>query len=80
MDIKEMIQQLKDRARAEGKSLSQLIEDKLSENSLGKSHESKQSCSFCGKSKLEVKKLIAGPSAHICDQCIRTCMEIVEDV
>jgi ATP-dependent Clp protease ATP-binding subunit ClpX len=38
-------------------------------------------CSFCGKSQHEVKKLIAGPSVHICDECVALCMDIVhEDV
>ena len=30
-------------------------------------------CSFCGKSQEEVKKLIAGPSVYICDECIELC-------
>lgn len=36
-------------------------------------------CSFCGKSKDEVKSLIAGPSAFICNECIMLCTEIVTD-
>ena len=36
-------------------------------------------CSFCGKSQHEVKKLIAGPSVFICDECIDLCNEIVRD-
>jgi len=36
-------------------------------------------CSFCGKSQKEVKKLIAGPSVYICNECINLCGEIVED-
>lgn len=36
-------------------------------------------CSFCGKSQHEVKKLIAGPSVFICDECIDLCNEIVLD-
>ena len=36
-------------------------------------------CSFCGKSQHEVKKLIAGPSVFICDECIELCNEIVRD-
>src|SRR4030065_1089636 len=35
-------------------------------------------CSFCNKSQSEVKKLIAGPSAFICDECIELCSEIIE--
>ena len=36
-------------------------------------------CSFCSKSQHEVKKLIAGPSVYICDECIDLCNEIVRD-
>jgi ATP-dependent Clp protease ATP-binding subunit ClpX len=36
-------------------------------------------CSFCGKSQNEVKKLIAGPTAYICDECIELCRCIVEE-
>lgn len=36
-------------------------------------------CSFCGKSQHEVKKLIAGPNAFICDECISLCNDIVRD-
>ena len=34
-------------------------------------------CSFCGKSQAEVKKLIAGPTVYICDECIDLCNEII---
>lgn len=36
-------------------------------------------CSFCGKSQHEVKKLIAGPSVFICNECVDLCSDIVED-
>jgi ATP-dependent Clp protease ATP-binding subunit ClpX len=36
-------------------------------------------CSFCGKSQKQVKKLIAGPSVYICDECIDLCNEIIEE-
>lgn len=36
-------------------------------------------CSFCGKSQDEVKKLIAGPSVYICDECIQLCTEIIAE-
>ncbi|WP_300457714.1 ATP-dependent Clp protease ATP-binding subunit ClpX [Desulfobacula sp.] len=36
-------------------------------------------CSFCGKNQKEVKKLIAGPSVYICNECINLCGEIIED-
>ncbi|ABC77415.1 ATP-dependent Clp protease ATP-binding subunit ClpX [Syntrophus aciditrophicus] len=36
-------------------------------------------CSFCGKTQNEVKKLVAGPTAYICDECIELCRCIVEE-
>lgn len=36
-------------------------------------------CSFCGKSQHETRKLIAGPSVYICDECIDLCNEIIRD-
>lgn len=36
-------------------------------------------CSFCGKSQYDVKKLIAGPSIFICDECVELCSDIVRD-
>ncbi len=36
-------------------------------------------CSFCGKTQKEVKKLIAGPSVYICNECVALCEEIIED-
>ncbi len=36
-------------------------------------------CSFCGKTQNEVRKLVAGPSAYICDECIELCRCIVEE-
>ncbi len=36
-------------------------------------------CSFCGKTQKEVRKLVAGPSAYICDECIELCRCIVEE-
>ncbi len=36
-------------------------------------------CSFCGKSQSEVRKLIAGSSAYICDECVELCNEILEE-
>jgi ATP-dependent Clp protease ATP-binding subunit ClpX len=35
-------------------------------------------CSFCGKAKSEVGKLIAGPGVCICDECVGLCREIIE--
>jgi ATP-dependent Clp protease ATP-binding subunit ClpX len=36
-------------------------------------------CSFCGKGQREVRKLIAGPTVYICDECIRLCSDIIAD-
>tara|TARA_B100000003_G_C10926554_1_gene369389 strand:- start:201 stop:1469 length:1269 start_codon:yes stop_codon:yes gene_type:complete len=36
-------------------------------------------CSFCGKSQKEVKKLIAGPTVYICNECVDLCNEIIDD-
>ncbi|WOO50515.1 ATP-dependent protease ATP-binding subunit ClpX [Hafnia alvei] len=36
-------------------------------------------CSFCGKSQHEVKKLIAGPSVYICDECVDLCVDIIRE-
>ncbi|MBR3132727.1 MAG: ATP-dependent Clp protease ATP-binding subunit ClpX [Clostridia bacterium] len=36
-------------------------------------------CSFCGKPQESVKKIIAGPGAYICDECVLVCQEIIED-
>ncbi len=35
-------------------------------------------CAFCGKSQSEVRKLIAGPTVMICDECVALCQEIVD--
>ncbi len=45
----------------------------------GSSSEKVLYCSFCGKSQHEVKKLIAGPSVFICDECIDLCIDIIRD-
>ena len=45
----------------------------------GSSGEKVLYCSFCGKSQHEVKKLIAGPSVFICDECIELCNDIIRD-
>jgi len=47
----------------------------------GGSGESKNTlyCSFCGKSQHEVRKLIAGPTVFICDECVELCMDIIRE-
>ena len=36
-------------------------------------------CSFCGKSQHEVRKLIAGPTVFICDECVELCMDLIKE-
>ncbi len=36
-------------------------------------------CSFCGKGQKEVKKLIAGPTVFVCDECVELCMDIIKE-
>ena len=36
-------------------------------------------CSFCGKAQEMVKRIVAGPNAYICDECIGICNNIIED-
>ena len=44
-----------------------------------KEHTVNLSCSFCGKSQREVRKLIAGPTVYICDECIKLCNDIIAE-
>ncbi len=41
--------------------------------------QNKLSCTFCGKSQEDVRKLIAGPSVYICDECVDLCNDIIEE-
>jgi ATP-dependent Clp protease ATP-binding subunit ClpX len=52
----------------------------MSDNSRGKNEDGKLLyCSFCGKSQHEVRKLIAGPSVFICDECVELCNDIIRE-
>jgi ATP-dependent Clp protease ATP-binding subunit ClpX len=52
----------------------------MSSDSRGKSDDGKLLyCSFCGKSQHEVRKLIAGPSVFICDECVELCNDIIRE-
>jgi len=53
----------------------------MSDNKQGKSGEGDRLlyCSFCGKSQHEVRKLIAGPSVFICDECVELCNDIIRE-
>jgi ATP-dependent Clp protease ATP-binding subunit ClpX len=46
---------------------------------MSKKEEDKLQCSFCGKTQSEVKKLIAGPTVYICDECVELCDEILSE-
>ncbi len=50
----------------------------MSKNSSGDSKNTLY-CSFCGKSQHEVRKLIAGPTVFICDECVELCMDIIRE-
>src|ERR1041384_6554194 len=53
----------------------------MSDDRQGRSGESGKIlyCSFCGKSQHEVRKLIAGPSVFICDECVELCNDIIRE-
>ena len=51
----------------------------MSENTGDKNNKNTLYCSFCGKSQHEVKKLIAGPSVYICDECVDLCNDIIRE-
>ncbi|MFV0358601.1 ATP-dependent Clp protease ATP-binding subunit ClpX [Tropicimonas sp.] len=48
-------------------------------NSSGGDSKNTLYCSFCGKSQHEVRKLIAGPTVFICDECVELCMDIIRE-
>ena len=51
----------------------------MSEQGSGSKNKTTLYCSFCGKSQHEVKKLIAGPTVFICDECVELCMDIIKE-
>src|SRR3972149_8260931 len=53
----------------------------MSDNKQGKNSDGDRLlyCSFCGKSQHEVRKLIAGPSVFICDECVELCNDIIRE-
>ncbi len=52
---------------------------KVSNNGGGGDSKNTLYCSFCGKSQHEVRKLIAGPTVFICDECVELCMDIIRE-
>src|SRR5690606_22592595 len=54
-------------------------EDQLMANPTGGDSKNTLYCSFCGKSQHEVRKLIAGPTVFICDECVALCMDIIRE-
>ena len=59
--------------------LMRIQQDRAARHAGGKSDENDATlyCSFCGKGQREVKKLIAGPTVFICDECVDLCMDIL---
>ncbi len=51
----------------------------MNKNASGGDSKNTLYCSFCGKSQHEVKKLIAGPTVFICDECVELCMDIIRE-
>ncbi len=51
----------------------------MSKDKKSKDDEKLLYCSFCGKSQNEVRKLIAGPSVYVCDECVELCNDIIRD-
>ena len=51
----------------------------MNEQNSGGKNKTTLYCSFCGKSQHEVKKLIAGPTVFICDECVELCMDIIRE-
>ena len=52
----------------------------MSDDARGRNDEGKLLyCSFCGKSQHEVRKLIAGPSVFVCDECVELCNDIIRE-
>ncbi len=51
----------------------------MSEDKTSKKYDNSLKCSFCGKGQREVRKLIAGPTVYICDECVGLCNEIMAE-
>ena len=52
----------------------------MSQDNRGKGDDGKLLyCSFCGKSQHEVRKLIAGPTVYICNECVEVCLDIIAE-
>lgn len=62
------------------RSASKLIKEALSRMEVPQDGNHKSRCSFCGKDEHQVEKLIAGASAFICNECVRNCAEVLDDL
>ena len=51
----------------------------MNKSTIGSDSKNTLYCSFCGKSQHEVRKLIAGPTVFICDECVELCMDIIRE-
>ena len=67
------------KAKLSDTKLTHLINDNSYTEILTKDGHGNLQCSFCGKSQKEVKKLIAGPTVYICDECIGLCNDIIAE-
>jgi len=63
----------------QAKAETDLRMDDMANNSSGGDSKNTLYCSFCGKSQHEVRKLIAGPTVFICDECVELCMDIIRE-
>src|SRR5437879_11430220 len=54
-------------------------QERLKRKSVKKNSDDVLRCSFCNKSQNDVRKLIAGPTVFICDECVRVCNDIIDD-
>lgn len=70
-----------DEERSEEEEFQEWVSDWIQE--IYREHERRQAgtltCSFCGKTREQVRKLIAGPTVYICDECVDLCQEILAE-
>jgi hypothetical protein len=62
------------------KPASKAIKDALARLGMSQDGDHGGRCSFCGKEEREVEKLIAGASAFICNECVRKCADVLDEL
>lgn len=67
------------RAPATRKAAARADSGTSGDNRMSRKRPANLSCSFCGKGDSQVRRLIAGPTAHICDECVLLCSEIIAE-